>query len=443
MSEKQKTIQKELSLTGIGLHSGVEVTICLKPADDNAGISFKRVDLPGSPVIQATPENILIGEGPPRCTSIGRENVVVHTVEHLLGALFGLGIDNMLIEINGNELPGLDGSGIAFLEAVKKAGVIDQKAQKEYIDIKESIEVNHNGASILIVPDKEFKISYALNYQHSFLHSQFFSTTINRETFERDIAPSRTFCLEEEAKELRANGLGKGANYENTLIVSDNGVIQNDVRFPNEFARHKVLDFIGDLSLLGKPLRGHVFAVRSGHSLNIELLKKIFKQEQEYKKKGFIPDYNFGTHQELDIQQIMKILPHRYPFLLVDRIVHLEKGKKVVGIKNVTGNEIFFQGHFPSRPVMPGVLMVEAIAQTGGVLILTNEAHHGKVALFMAAENVKFRKVVEPGAQLVFEVELVRDRARTALIRGQAKVDGEVVAEADILFSFTDVSFLD
>lgn len=442
MSEKQRTIKKELSLKGVGLHTGSEVTIRLKPAEENAGITFIRVDVPGRPAIKALLENVLTEGGLPRCTSIGKDNVAIHTVEHFLGALFGLGIDNAIVEIDGNELPGLDGSGIEFLKAIKEAGVIEQSASKEYIDIKESIGVNDEEASILIVPDKEFKISYTLDYDHPFLNSQFFSATINSGTFEKEIALCRTFCLEKEANELRTGGLGKGANYENTLVVGNQGVIQNQVRFPDEFARHKVLDFIGDLYLLGKPIRGHVFAIKSGHSLNIELLKRIVKQQKDYEKKDIVSSHEFADQKELDIHQIMKILPHRHPFLFVDRVIELEKGKRAVGIKNVTINDNFFQGHFPSRPVMPGVLMVEAMAQVGGIMVLTNEAHHGKVALFMATDNVKFRKLVEPGDQLLLEVQIERDRPRTALIRGQAKVAGEIVAEADILFSFTDISFL-
>lgn len=444
MGQKQHTIRDEVVLSGVGLHTGNRSTVRLKPAAENTGIRFIRVDLPDQPVIPACVESVLSVEKVPRCTSIGRgEGVAIHTVEHLMSALCGLGIDNLVIEIDNNELPGLDGSSLEYFKAIKNAGVVEQVADREYIEIKEPIGVNRDGSSILIVPHEQYKVFYTLNYNnHPFLNSQFYGTVVNEETFECDLAPSRTFCLEEEAKQLQEAGLGKGANYRNTLVVGKTGVIDNTVRFPDEFARHKVLDFVGDLYLLGKPIRGQVFAVKSGHTLNIELMKRISKQKRDYEHSGFIPQYNFGGAKELDIHQIMKILPHRYPFLLVDRIIELEPGKKAVGIKNVTINDNYFRGHFPSRPVMPGVLMVEALAQTGGVLVLTNPEHHGKVALFMAADKVKFRKLVEPGDQLHLEVEVVRDRAKTAALKGVAKVNGEVVTEADLVFSFTDIGFL-
>jgi UDP-3-O-[3-hydroxymyristoyl] N-acetylglucosamine deacetylase/3-hydroxyacyl-[acyl-carrier-protein] dehydratase len=438
----QNTICQEIVLSGNGLHTGNPVTIRLKPAPENAGIIFVRVDLPGKPCIKTEFENVIIDARIPRCSSIGRGEAVIHTVEHFMSALCGLAVDNLVVEIDNNELPGLDGSGLEFLKAIKNAGIATQKAVREYITVREPIGVNSNGASILIVPDKQFKISYTLSYHHPYLHSQFFSSTIDRETFERDIAPCRTFCLEEEARELREKGLGRGANYKNTLVVGASGVIDNQVRFPDEFARHKVLDFIGDLYLLGKPLRGQVFAVKSGHHLNIELLKKIYHQHQQYAHKGFTPDYHLGTHEELNIQDIMRILPHRYPFLLVDRIIHLTRCEKIVGIKNVTINDPFFAGHFPTRPVMPGVLMVEALAQVGGVLTLTNEQHRGKVALFMAVDKVKFRRLVEPGDQLWLEVSVIRDKPRTTLLHGIGKVAGKTVVEAEMLFSFTDAGFL-
>jgi len=442
MSLKQCTIGAKTSLTGAGLHTGNDVTVTLKPAPENEGIVFVRTDLEDAPRVKASVENIHSDSGVPRCTSIGREEVVIHTVEHLMSALCGLGIDNLVVEINGNELPGMDGSGLEFFQALKKAGIQEQDAERDVIEVKEPICVSFNGASILVVPAEEFKISYALDYENPYLHAQFYSSVVNSETFESEIAPCRTFCLEDEAKALQSSGLGKGANYDNTLVVGKDGVIDNEVKFHDEFARHKVLDFIGDIYLLGQPLKGHVFAVKSGHALNFELVKKIKLQKERYQKQGSVPVPALGQETSLDIHQIMRVLPHRYPFLLVDRIVEMEKGKRAVGIKNVTMNENFFTGHFPSRPVMPGVLMVEAMAQAGGVLVLTSGMHDGKLALFMAADNVKFRRVVSPGDQLVMEINLTRDRPRTAMIHGVTRVKGEVVAEADMMFSFIDPKFL-
>lgn len=440
---KQKTIKGECTFSGIGLHTGCEVKVTCKLADENTGIRFIRVDLDGQPEIKVDPLNIHIDTTMPRCTAIGKNDAVIYTVEHFMSALSGLEITNLIVEIDANELPGLDGSAVDFFNTIKKVGILEQEAEAPYFEVKEFLGVEMNGCSIFMVPSKELKISYTLNYNHPFLKSQFFNAVINSSTYEKEIASCRTFCLESEAKELRARGLGKGANYQNTLVVGKDGVKENKVRFSDEFIRHKVLDFIGDLYLLGMPIRGHVFAVKSGHTLNIELLKKILKQKEKYEKKATVPVPMIKGKREIDIDGIMNILPHRYPFLLVDRVIEIERGKKAVGIKNVTINENFFQGHFPSRPVMPGVLMVEAMAQVAGVVILTNELHHGKIAIFMAVNNVKFRKVVSPGDQLIMEVEVIRDKSRTAQVRGRSKVDGEVVAEADMIFSFTDATFLE
>ena len=445
MVEQQRTIGREFILAGVGLHTGCKVNIRCKPAPMDSGISFIRTDLPGRPVIPVGPANTHIDTGIPRCTSIGKGDMVIHTVEHFMSVLCGLGISNLTVEVDAFELPGLDGSGLDFLKAIKTNGIVGQHAPSPCFEITGPIGVELNGCSIYAVPDKEFKISYVLDYDNPILKSQFFNATITPRLFEEAIAPARTFCLESEAEELRKNGLGKGANYDNTLVVGKNGVIKNTVRFPDEFARHKVLDFIGDLYLLGMPIRGHVFAVKSGHTLNIQLLKKIQEQRQKYQKKstGASAGFEPSDRKEIDIDGIMRILPHRYPFLLVDRVIEIERGKCGVGVKNVTINDNFFQGHFPARPVMPGVLMVEAMAQTAGVVILTNEAHRGKVAFFLAVDKVKFRRVVVPGDQLVMEVEVIRDRPKTAQARAVAKVGEEVAAEAEMVFSFTDASYLD
>src|SRR3989338_6232578 len=392
MSEKQKTINQEFPISGNGLHTGHKVNLRFKPAAEDTGICFIRTDLPGSPIIKADYSNIVLGGQIPRCTSIGRDKIIIHTIEHLMSVLCGLGIDNLTVEINGNELPGLDGSGIEFLRIIKKAGILEQNAERKFIKIKEPIGVSHNGAAIYIMPEEEFKVSYTLSYDHPFLQTQFFSTKVDPSIFEKDIAPCRTFCLEEDIPALRAHQFGKGANAENTLIVGKNGVVDNQVRFNNEFARHKVLDLIGDLFLLGRPIRGEVFAIKSGHALNLQLLKKIYKQVGDGQTHSFLPAHTLGSEKTLDVSQIMRILPHRYPFLMLDRIAELEKGKRAVAIKNVTINDNFFEGHFPTRPIMPGVLIVEALAQAAGIVALTHENHFNQLALFMGADGVKFRK---------------------------------------------------
>ncbi len=444
MTAFQKTIQKECSIAGVGLHTGEKVTLKFKPALENSGIRFIRVDLPGPHKIEAKFSNVLLKNRLPRCTSLQKDGVVIHTVEHLMSVLNGLEVDNLIVEIDGSELPGLDGSGIEFLKIFKKVGIVEQKSPRSYFSILEPEGIEEGDSYLYITPSADFRVSYTLDYKHSYLKSQFYSATLEKDIYEREIASCRTFCLDSEANELRAHGLGKGANHDNTLVVGEKGVISNQLRFPNEFARHKVLDLIGDLYLLGMPIRGHVIAIKSGHDLNLKLLKKICQQKESLnvEDKNLICQYNFENKKEFNIHDIMKLLPHRYPFLLVDRVYEIEKGKKVVGIKNVTVNDSFFQGHFPSRPVMPGVLILEAMAQAAGVSVLSNKSHHGMIAFFMAADKVKLRKVVTPGDQLFLEVEMIRDRPSTASIRGQAKVDGELVAEAEMLFSFRDASYL-
>ncbi len=442
MTRKQQTIKEEFSLSGVGVHTGCQVHLTCQPAGENEGINFIRIDLPNKPVIKANLSNVCIDSKITRCTSLRSGDAIVHTVEHIMSVLCGLGIDNLNILLDAEEVPVLDGSGIDFFKAFQNVGIIEQNVEFQFYKIMEPIGVEHNGCAIYVFPSDQLKVSYSLDYKHPFLGSQFFNSIVDETVYEKEIVSCRTFCLEEEADELRKHGLGKGANYKNTLVVGEKGVKENQVRFPDEFARHKVLDLIGDLYLLGMPIRGHIFATKSGHDLNRRLLKKIYQQKKKYDKREERSNYDFNG-KEMDIQGIMKVLPHRYPFLLVDRVIEIEKGKKAIGIKNVTMNDDFFRGHFPTRPVMPGVLMVEAMAQTAGVIILTNEKHRGKVSFFMAVNNVKFRKVVSPGDQLIMEVEIVKDKSRVSQAKAKAKVGQDVVAEADMTFSFTDASYLD
>jgi len=429
----QKTIKREISLEGTGLHTGNNVHITFKPAGANTGINFLRLDLPEKPIIKAHISNVLDIRRNPRRTSIGMNNVHIHTIEHLMAALAGLGIDNLLIEMDNNEVPGLDGSAISFTDILKKAGLVEQDASRKYFTVKEPLWEEENDAVIAIFPSSSFKISYTLCYEHPMLRTQYLSLSLTEDSFEKEIAASRTFCLEDEAGDLVSLGLGKGANYENTLVVGKKGIIKNKLRCEDEFIRHKILDLVGDLYLLGMPIRGHIVALKSGHPLNIRIIQKIYEQKQRYELGGVGAVY-FAHGKELDIKEIMRILPHRYPFLLIDRITSLEDGKSAVGIKNVTVNENFFVGHFPGRPVMPGVLIIEAMAQVGGVLMLSQAENAGKIAYFMAADNVKFRKTVVPGDQLVLEVELTKARSKTGQVHTLAKVNDKIVAEADLLF---------
>jgi UDP-3-O-[3-hydroxymyristoyl] N-acetylglucosamine deacetylase/3-hydroxyacyl-[acyl-carrier-protein] dehydratase len=424
--ETQKTIVNQITLKGVGIHTGNKVNITFKPADADSGITFIRTDIPGAPRIKADVESLLLAPKFSRRSSIGNDQAEVQTVEHLMAALSSLGIDNIDIQIDNNEVPGLDGSSLNFVEALEKSGFAQQDKPKYVYAVKEPICIQEGSSSITILPDKEFKISYTLNYNHPLLAAQFLEIAVNAESFRTNLASARTFCLESEASELQHQGLGLGANYENTLVVGEAGVIKNKLRFNDEFVRHKILDLIGDLYLAGCPLRGHVVALKSGHSLNLKIAQKIYEQRVKTQGAG-------NSEEVLDVNAIMKIIPHREPFLFVDRVIILEKGKRATGIKNVTINDYFFRGHFPGRPVMPGVIIVEAMAQVGGVMMLASEDNQGKLAFFLSINNVKFRKPVVPGDQLVLEVEAIKVKSKTGQVRGRALVNGKVVAEADFV----------
>ncbi|MFA5145541.1 MAG: bifunctional UDP-3-O-[3-hydroxymyristoyl] N-acetylglucosamine deacetylase/3-hydroxyacyl-ACP dehydratase [Candidatus Omnitrophota bacterium] len=436
--DKQRTIGKEFNLKGIGLHTGNKVNITFKPAPADTGINFIRTDLPGKPMVKASVDCLLLSSGSPRRTSIGRDKAEIQTIEHVMAALAGAGIDNILIEIDNAEVPGLDGSSLNFLEAIKTAGIVEQQQERRYYSLKEPIAVEEDGSSIIALPADELKISYTLNYNHPVLKTEFLELDMSPELFKNEIAGARTFCLEDEVTALQNQGLGRGANYENTLVVGKNGVIENKLRYSNEFVRHKMLDLIGDLYLIGSPLKAHIIALKSGHSLNLKLARKINQQRGKFSPEQAKAGQDIPGEGELDINEIMKILPHRDPFLFVDRITHLEKGKHAIGIKNVTINDYFFKGHFPGRPVMPGVLIIEAMAQVGGVMMLSLEENRGKLAFFMTINNIKFRKVVTPGDQLVLDVVAGKMKSRTGQVHGKALVDGKVVTEADLMFAIVD-----
>ena len=429
--EKQKTILSTVTLAGVGIHTGNKVSLTFKPAEADSGVTFIRTDILGRPRIKACVQSLFSAPSGSaskfsRRSSIGNQDVQVQTVEHLMAALSSLNIDNIDVEIDNNEVCGLDGSAVNFVEALVKAGIEEQEKERYSLAVKEPICIQEGSSSITILPAKEFKISYTLDYDHPLLEAQFLEIVINSESFKTAISPARTFCLESEARQLQDQGLGLGANYENTLVVGSHGVVKNTLRFKDEFVRHKILDLIGDLYLAGCPIQGHVIALKSGHSLNLKAAQKIY--EQRIKAQG---DNSMDTN--LDINEIMKIIPHREPFLFVDRITYLEKGKRAVGVKNVTMNDYFFKGHFPGRPIMPGVIIVEAMAQVGGVMMLASQENKGKLAFFLSINNVKFRKPVVPGDQLILEVEAIKVKSKTGQVRGRALVAGKVVAEADFI----------
>lgn len=434
MESFQKTIKNPAKISGVGLHTGNPVKLLFKPQAVNSGISFVRLDLADKPAIKVDCGNLMDSLRSIRRTSLGNDGAEVQTIEHLMAVLSGLQIDNLLIELDNNEVPGMDGSGIEFLKVLKEAGIIEQEAVKKSYTIKEPIWVEEEKSLLVALPSNDYSIRYTLSYEHPLLKAQYMELTINPDTFENELAASRTFCLQEEAGDLQGKGLGRGANYENTLVMGERDVIKNRLRFNDEFVRHKILDLIGDLSLLGAPLKARIMAIKSGHSLNLKLVKKILAQKARY-ELGAMAAGSAIAGGEMDASLIMKILPHRYPFLLVDRIISLESGKRAVGIKNVTINENFFVGHFPGKPVMPGVLIIEAMAQVGGVMMLSPEENRGKLAYFMAANDVKFRKTVVPGDQLTLEVIAGRLKAKIGQVFAKAYVEGKVAAEAELMFA--------
>jgi len=440
---KQKTIKQEVSLGGIGIHTGKKVKVRFKPSLAGAGINFIRTDLKDKPVIKADITKITPPLRRLRRTSIGislkDEDIEVHTIEHLMAALCGLEIDNIIVELDSEELPGLDGSAEGFVKILKKAGLEEQDREREYFNVGMPIWVQEEDRYLVVLPSDKFEVSYVLNYKHPFLNSQYLDLILSPEIFEKELASSRTFCLEEEVDSLKKSGLGKGANYENTIVVDKEGVKKNKLRFKDEFVRHKISDLIGDLYLLGRPIKARIVAIKSGHSLNIKLVEKLYAYLQKTKQAGVEAKLLKHVEPPLDISAIERILPHRYPFLFIDKIVELEQDRRAVGIKNVTMNDYFFKGHFPERPVMPGVLIVEAMAQVAGVLMLSKPENAGKLAYFMSMNKVKFRKAVVPGDQLVLEAEVVKIKSKTGQVHTRAFVNDTVVSEADLMFSLVKV----
>lgn len=436
--EKQRTVAREASHTGIGLHTGNRSTICFKPADVNSGVKFVRVDLPGCPEIKATIEMVIAA---PRRTTLSKGAVQIHTVEHILAALAGLGIDNLTIEVDANEVPEIDGSALPFVQLLKEAGILEQDACKNYFQLTQPVWISNGEAHLTAFPSDEMRVSFTIDYPTSALGVQYISNQINEQFFAEQIAAARTFCLEQEAETLRENGLGKGATLENTVVVGGKGVVNGSLRFENEFVRHKVLDLMGDLFLLGRPLKAHLVAAKSGHGQNIELVRALKAMVGETSFAS-VPDGQGGKEKVnviLDTVAIKNILPHRYPFLFVDKIIEMEEDKRIVGIKNVTINDQFFVGHFPERPVMPGVLIIEAMAQTAGVLMLKKKENMGKLAYLMSIDKVKLRRPIVPGDQLRLEVEVSKLRKRAGKVKTWALVEGQLVAEAELVFSLVEV----
>jgi UDP-3-O-[3-hydroxymyristoyl] N-acetylglucosamine deacetylase/3-hydroxyacyl-[acyl-carrier-protein] dehydratase len=439
MLKQQTTIEKPVRYEGIGLHTGKKSVALFRPAAVDYGIRFVRVDVPGRPELVVSPKNAKYDQIAARRTILTDGRVEVHTVEHILATLAGLGIDNVTIELDSVEAAeASDGSAAPFVKLLQGAGLVKQSAPKRYFKVTRPVSFREDGVEIVAVPYNGLRISFTIEYENPWVGTQHASFEIDDQTFASQIAPARTFVLFKDVDGLRERGMIKGGNPENAIVVQDDGIM-NDVplRFRDEFVRHKILDFLGDLFLVGLPLLGHFIAVKSGHASNVKFVKKL---NEELKPGGFHPERAVGAGKgHLDINAILQIMPHRYPFMLVDRILELEDRKRVVGIKNVTMNEPFFVGHFPEHPIMPAVLIIEAMAQVGGVLLLsTVDNPEEKLVYFMAIDNAKFRKPVLPGDQIRFELELVRLKNRICKMSGKAFVDGELVAEADLLSTIVD-----
>jgi UDP-3-O-[3-hydroxymyristoyl] N-acetylglucosamine deacetylase/3-hydroxyacyl-[acyl-carrier-protein] dehydratase len=440
----QQTLNRPASFSGIGLHSGNRVNMTILPAPANSGVRFRRVDLDGKPEIEARIENV---SETTRSTTLAKGNVKIHTVEHVLAALAGYGIDNAIIELDANEPPIADGSSREFCKIIQAAGIVAQPEKREFFAPTEPIELRVGETMMTIFPDEQFKIT-CTSADKGGRFTQFYSTEVTPKTWEKELAHARTFCFYEEIEHLIKNNLIKGGSLANAIVIREDAVLTTEpLRYPEEFVRHKMLDIVGDLSLLGRPIRGHVIAVRPGHAGNCELARKILEQVNRPMRAAqtFAPPPSAKPAPEplpaadgaMSIEELMKFLPHRPPMLLVDRILKID-GNKIVGIKNVTMNEPFFPGHFPGHPIMPGVLQLEAMAQVAGVLLLKIIKAANQVAYFMAADNVKWRKPVVPGDVLVIEIELIKARGKIGKAQGICKVDGEIVSEAEITFMLRD-----
>jgi UDP-3-O-[3-hydroxymyristoyl] N-acetylglucosamine deacetylase/3-hydroxyacyl-[acyl-carrier-protein] dehydratase len=418
---KQRTIAKDIALDGVGVHSGEVARLTFRPAEPNAGIRFRRADLDGCPEIPATLDHVVATD---LGTTLGLEDARVLTVEHVMAALTSQRVDNAVVEVTGPEIPIRDGSFQDYVHALNDAGIVEQDVDAKVLVMHGPVAVDENGGeSYVAAPAAELRISGTIDFDHPAIRRQYGSFQVDPESFARNLGPARTFGFVTQWDELRARGLAKGANLENTVVLDDDEALNDSLRFPDEFVRHKIGDIVGDLGLLGARLHAHVIAERPSHKGNVALARALAEHTRRAGRRAFV-----------DVTKIMQYLPHRYPMLLVDRIVHFEEGRRIVGIKNVTINEPFFMGHYPGHPIMPGVLIIEAMAQVGGLLLMEKvENPDEKVVYFMTMDNVKWRRPVTPGDTLVFELEMIQFRRHTCKMHGKAFVEEQLVAEADFM----------
>ena len=413
----RKTLARPAILEGNGLHLGVPCKITFQPAPARQGIVFRRTDCPGSPRIRAHVSEVSASE---RRTQLGRGQYAVHTVEHVLAAVAGLGIDDVTIDMNGPEPPILDGSAAPFVDALSDAGLADLDGEPDFLDLTEPVRIIDGASVYEAYPCEQLELDVTIEFPHPLIGKQSRQFVVTQESFASELSRARTFGFVHEVEALRGKGLIKGASLNNAVVLNDSDILSGDLRWSDEFVRHKALDCVGDLALAGARVRARIVAIKPSHRGTVTLVRELIKAARKEKAMYTIED-------------IMKVLPHRYPFLLVDRILEIEEKKRIVGLKNVTINEPFFQGHFPGHPIMPGVLIIEAMAQVGGMLLMGSvEDPESKVVYFMSLDNVKFRRPVKPGDQIRFELEITQLRGTVCKMRGVGKVEGEVVAEADM-----------
>jgi len=419
----RRTLARPVVLEGTGLHLGVPCRVTFQPATSKQGVVFRRVDCPGQPRIRAHVSEV---SGSERRTQLGKGDHAIHTVEHVLAAVSGLNIDDVTIDMDGPEPPILDGSAAPFVAALAEAGVASIAGEPEFLDLSEPVRIIDGASVYEAYPADQLELDVTIEFPHPLIGRQSRRFTVTEDAFASEMARARTFGFVHEVDALREKGLIRGASLENTIVLGDDEILSGDLRWNDEFVRHKAMDCVGDLALAGARVRAKIVALKPSHRGTVTLVREMVKAGS--KEKGMYT-----------IEEIMKVLPHRYPFLLVDRIIEIEEKKRIVGLKNVTINEPFFQGHFPGHPIMPGVLIIEAMAQVGGMLLLGSVSEpETKVVYFMSLDNVKFRRPVKPGDQLRFELDVTQLRGTVCKMRGVGKVDGEVVVEADMAAAIRD-----
>ena len=435
-AEVQQTLAKTAGFSGTALHTGEKVTLKLQPAPVDHGIKFKRKDLADEPLVDAKIDNLKTVE---RATTIGEGSVRVHTVEHVLAALAGMGVDNAIVEMDANEPPIGDGSAQPYVDLVKKAGVAPQEAPRKFFEVREPMHVESKaGALLVLLPDANFRVSCTQAGPNN-RFTQYLSTEITPAIFERELAPARTFVYYEDVQPLMDKNLIKGGSLENAVVVRGDAILSKEpLRFPDEFVRHKILDLIGDLALIGRRIRGHLIAVKPGHAANADLARLLAK-EQARRSELEVPRKMPRGDGGLNTEEVMQVLPHRYPFLMVDRVIEFEGDNKITAVKSVSINEPFFEGHFPAHPVMPGVMLVEAMAQAASILLFKLAKTSSRIGYFMSADGVKFRKPVFPGDTIFIHAELTKARGnRLAKAKCHCVVNDAVVSEGELMFTFLE-----